>query len=96
MKMKSKMYVIYDSKMEAYMSPWLMPARGAAIRNFMEAAKDSQSQVCKHPGDFTLFEIGEFDDATGIVTMHKAHENLGTALDIVGSEADTPKVKAVN
>lgn len=62
-----KIFSIRDAKAEAYMQPFMMQTRGQAIRSFGDHARDVSSQVSKHPEDYALFEIGEFDDNAGII-----------------------------
>lgn len=76
-----KIYTVYDSKVEAYMSPFCQRSKGEALRAWETAVNDEQTQFCKFPADFTLFEIGEFDDNTGVITPHKTHMSMGLALD---------------
>jgi|JI61114DRNA_FD_contig_21_3583598_length_731_multi_9_in_0_out_0_2 hypothetical protein len=79
--MITKIFTFYDSKVEAYSPPAFMVHRGAAIRSFIELANDGASSVSKYPADFTLFEIGEFDDSTGVITAYEAKVSLGNGLD---------------
>jgi hypothetical protein len=60
-----KIFSVWDAKTEAYMQPFFSPTLGSGIRAFMDASSDPQSIIAKHPGDFSLHHIGEFDDATG-------------------------------
>lgn len=92
--MKSKVFTIYDSKMEAYMNPFLMATKGQALRAFTDNVNDPQSQLNRHPEDFTLFEIGEYDDHTGEYIMAKVKTALGVALEF--KKDDKPsQVRAV-
>lgn len=59
-----KIFTVFDSKAEAYMQPFFVQSKGQAIRSFTEAANDSNHQFNKYPADFTLFELGDYDDAT--------------------------------
>lgn len=79
--MVSKVYTVYDSKVEAYMQPFLMQTKGQAIRAFSDSVNDESTQFFKHPEDFTLFEIGEYDDASGVYKMHDARISLGVAIE---------------
>lgn len=79
--MKSKVYTVYDSKVESYMNPFLMQTKGQAIRAFADSVNDEKTQFYKHPEDFTLFEIGEYDDASGVYSMHESKVSCGTALE---------------
>lgn len=86
--MKLNIYAIYDSKIEAYMQPFFMRTKGEALRAWEELANDSKSNISKHPADFTLFEIGEYDDQTGAVKANEARVNIGNALEWVKGEED--------
>ncbi|AXH77656.1 MAG: nonstructural protein [Microviridae sp.] len=63
--MKMKMFSVFDIKAEAFMVPWFMPAQGQAVRAFSDLVEDRNSMVGKHPGDYKLVYIGEFDDSNG-------------------------------
>lgn len=75
------MFCCYDAKAEYYMTPFLMNTRGEALRAFQDIANDPQSAICKHPEDFSLFEIGEYDSLTGRVENLIAPLSLGKALE---------------
>lgn len=64
-------YSIFDSKVGAFMSPFLARTDGEAIR--MVAASlftpnGAPSMVAQYPEDFVLFALGEWDDSAGIVS----------------------------
>ena len=42
---------------------------------------DEGTEICKHPADFTLFEIGEYDGATGVMIQSKESVALGNGLE---------------
>lgn len=77
-----KMFTVYDSKAEAHLPPFYCTAVGVAIRNFQVAAEDEAHAFCKHAADYTLFQIGEFDDSIGQCRMLPAKIPLGTALEL--------------
>lgn len=79
--MKQLIFCVYDSKVQMYMNPFFFLAKGQAIRAWEETVNDPKTQFCRYPADFTLFEIGEWDEATGTIKMHEAKINMGTALD---------------
>lgn len=63
--MKMKMFSVYDIKAEAFMVPWFMPAQGQAVRAFSDLVEDKNTIVGKHPGDYKLVYLGDFDDNDG-------------------------------
>ena len=82
-----KMFVVYDSKASSYGTPFFMRSSPEAIRSFETIANDKSSSIGMYPADFTLFEIGEYCDLSGNVTLHDARRNLGTALELVRAPA---------
>lgn len=81
--MKHKVYAVYDSKVEAYLVPFLMKSRGESLREFTTAVNSKESKLNAHPADFTLFEIGDWDGNEGSYAMYDSKINLGTALEFI-------------
>lgn len=75
---KLKAYAIFDGKAEAYLRPFIMVNRGTAIRSFVDAVNDSTHEMCKHAEDYFLFELGEFDEESGVLSSNIV--SLGNAL----------------
>lgn len=84
--MKLKVFSVYDHKGEAYGKPVFLATAGLAVRAFQEVANDKTSEVGKFPQDYTLFEIGEFDDSTGVLTPLSPHVTYGLAAALVKPE----------
>lgn len=63
----TKIFSIFDSKAKVFGVPFFMPSVGMAIRAFGDLVNERGSLVNKHPEDFTLFEIGKYDDNLGLV-----------------------------
>ena len=78
--MLHKIFSVYDSKTEAYLPPFYTHSVGQAERSFKDACNDTNHEFHKHAEDFTLFQLGEFDDATGHFSMLKAPFSLGLAV----------------
>lgn len=77
-----KMYTFHDSKAECYGRPWFAPADGAAIRMFQDLLSDQETDFSKHPSDYTLFAIGEFDDSNAECSPY-VPKALGNGLDLL-------------
>lgn len=75
-----KVFSVYDSKAEAYLPPWVAQTTAVALRRFEATAQDSNSDFSRFAGDYTIFEIGEWDEDGGSIVMYEAKHNLGTAL----------------
>lgn len=79
--MNRKIFTVYDSKAETFGPMLHFSARGEALREFTNAANDPQSQIGRHPGDYSMFELGEYDDTTAVFHPHSSKINLGTAIE---------------
>jgi len=60
--MKLNAYSIFDNKALVYQMPFFAPNDGHAVRAFGDIANSSDTLVGRHPGDFSLFHVGEYDD----------------------------------
>lgn len=79
--MKQKIYAVYDSKAEFYGQPFFQRTVGEAVRSWETVCNDGQSAMSKFPADYTLFEIGEYDQETGKITPHHVLKSIATGLD---------------
>lgn len=84
--MKVNIYAIYDSKAKAYLQPWFAPNSATAFRNIEKAMRNPQSPFVDFPADFNLFELGVFDDESGIIETHSAPQNHGNFLQFVPAD----------
>lgn len=93
--MKLKIFSVYDCKIEAYAPPFFMRTAGEALRAWETTVNQDEetSNIAKHPADYTLFEIGEYDEATGHLHSHSANINLGSALEAKSSLKRQPQLK---
>lgn len=82
--MKLKMFVVYDAKTESFGCPFFRDFTANALREWSEVASnasDKQNQIAKFPADFTLFEIGEFNQLSGVLSLYETKFSHGTALE---------------
>lgn len=63
--MKQVVCAVRDSAVNAFIRPFFVPAVGAAMRGFADEVNRADSEMCKHPDDYELYELGSFDDETG-------------------------------
>lgn len=83
--MMSKAYCLYDSKLEAYLTPFFAPNRGVAMRHFADLVANEDHPFGKHPEDYTLFELGDFDDVTAMFNA-SAPASICNGLDLRNRE----------
>lgn len=94
--MTQKIFTVYDSKAEAYLPPFYTQATGLALRSFEAAANKPDHDFCKYPADYTLFELGTFDEQTANFTFLPAMLNLGIALQFQNHLPDNTAAKKAN
>lgn len=75
--MSLKLFTIYDSKAEAYNQPFYQKTTGMALRAIEDEMKNQDSHLSRHSSDFTLYEIGLWDEDKGTVHMFDVKKNLG-------------------
>lgn len=85
--MKFLVFSVLDAKSEAYGMPLFFAAKGQAIRAFDDQVNSQESLISKHPKDFTLCHIGEFDDTTGLLVPLNQPVSLGTGADFKKGES---------
>lgn len=93
------MFAVYDSAVEAFMQPFFMRSKGEALRAWQTTVNDPSTNFNKHPDDYCLFQIGEYDEISGKVTSLDTKLSLGMAIEFIAKDQpDTYKVNknAVN
>lgn len=73
-----KVFSVYDSKADAFMPPVFMHATGQMVRAFSDAVNEEGTAFNKHPGDYRLALIGEFDDSSGRLSSYEKVEWIGS------------------
>ena len=81
--MLMKIFAIYDAGISTWKPPMFCRAKGEILRWWTEMINSGQTDISKHPADFTLFEIGSWDDENNKFTHYKAPLSLGVALEFV-------------
>lgn len=76
-------FAVYDAAAGAYMEPFCAPTAEMAIRGFREACNAKGKPFNTFPEDFTLFQLGEFDQSTGKLLGLTAPHSLGVALTYI-------------
>lgn len=81
--MQFKVFSIYDSKIDAFMQPFFSQSKGSAIRALTDLLVDNSHPIAKHPEDYTLFELSDWDDSTAFFTTHSTPISVGLAIEFV-------------
>lgn len=62
-----KLYTIFDKKMELHQEIIVSQNVSTVTRTIGEAANDPKSILCRHSTDYSLWEIGEYNQETGTI-----------------------------
>lgn len=62
---------VRDIAADVYANPFASQNAQTALRDFGHACRDENSQLCKNPEDFQLFQVAIFDDSIGVITGHE-------------------------
>ena len=77
-------FTVFDSKAAAYLTPFYAQTKGVAIRQFSDAINgDPTHNFARHPEDFTLFELGTYDDNTATFLTHETPQSIGVAVEFL-------------
>lgn len=75
-----KVFAVYDSKAAAYQQPFFAPNPAVACRMVERAVNDANTDFHRYAADYTLFEIGAYDDASGSLVAAEKQVNLGVLI----------------
>lgn len=80
-------YAVKDSATDSFGMPFFLHSRGEAMRHFTDAvrADPQRSEIAKHPDDYTLHEIGLYDEKDGSLAPSKPEQVMR------GKDAVIPK-----
>lgn len=71
---------VYDRAAAAFGRPFFAASVGAAIRSFQDEVNRpaEDNPMNKHASDFDLFELGVFDDSSGLFRCLDVPRNVAT------------------
>lgn len=81
--MRLRAYSIFDNKALQYHPPFFASTNGAAVRSLSDLANDINTQIGRHPGDYILYCVGEYDDQTGAMLPCAPLEHVVDAVALV-------------
>lgn len=71
--MMIKVFCLYDTKTGIFGTPFFMQHVGQAVRACQDLGADLSTTIGRHPADYMLCELGEFDDNSGSFTNQLLH-----------------------
>lgn len=74
-------FSVYDEKADAFLPPFILPNAKMAKRVFADCINSDSHQFGLNPSDYTLFELGQFDDANGQYLLQRTKQSLGNGVE---------------
>lgn len=87
-----KVFSVRDVKAEAFLQPFFSPSVGSAMRAFSDAVNDKACPFNKHPEDYQLYELGEYDDRSGLLTALPVVKMFSGGYDVLDVRPDPVKL----
>lgn len=78
-----KMFSIRDLKAEAFNEPFFNLTPAMAMRRIQMSLQSPESQMKIFAPDFAIYQIGEFDQVTGLVTGIPDPHHLIEIVDLI-------------
>lgn len=86
--MRYVVVTMFDSAAQVYSQPQYVASLGGFQRSFADEVNTPRdgNQLHRHPGDFHLYELGFFDDNSGVHELHDKPRLVSRAVDLVKSD----------
>lgn len=88
--MQIRAYTVFDNKALIYNTPFFAATDGAALRSFEELANDLNTTVGRHPGDYSLWWCGTYDDQSGVFAAQVPLVRVADAVALVKLQPGLP------
>lgn len=82
--MKHGIFAVLDAAAGCYSKPFFMPNSAVAARSFSDEVNrsDPNNNLHAHPGDFSLVDLGTFDDVEGTFQLHEQKQTIAQAASL--------------
>ena len=81
-------YSVYDNATNAYLQPMYALSKGQILRGITNAVNDPGHDFHKYARDYTLFELGSFDDSNAVFSLYPSPKSLGVLVEFQNVERD--------
>lgn len=94
-------FSVKDHKAAAFGRPFMTTHAGVAIRSFADQVNDAADKTNiynSHPDDFTLYELGKWDDETASYDLYPQPKHLvdGSAVRNTHGDFEAPRPQLIN
>lgn len=81
-------YSVFDAATNAYLQPMYALSKGQILRGITEAVNDPKHDFHKYARDYTLFELGTFDDSCAMFELLPSPKSLGVLVEFLNVNYD--------
>lgn len=86
--MKKLMVAVSDRAVGEFMNPFVVPSRGLAVRSFTDEVNREGSEMQKHPEDYELHVLCEWDaESGGFIGLEGGPELLVRGKDVIRGQS---------
>ncbi len=78
-----QVFSVFDSKTQAFLSPFQLQTLPEALRAIGDCCNNPEHAFGKHPEDYTLFQLGSWNDATGLYELHATPMSRALGVELV-------------
>lgn len=82
---------VRDIKAEAFAPPFVVSARGMALRMFSDWCSDPKTMIGRHPEDFQLYQLGYFNESTGFIEVFTNMVLIGMGAEVAAASLEDRK-----
>lgn len=83
-------YSIFDQKALQYHPPFFTSTDGAAVRSLLDLVSDVQTTIGRHPSDYVLYYVGDYDDQKGAMLPVSPLVHVVDAISLVAPKSPLP------
>ncbi|QXP08163.1 MAG: nonstructural protein [Arizlama microvirus] len=94
--MVTKIFAVRDIKAAIYHQPFYMQNEVLATRSLQQAVNNKDTQLFQYAEDFSLHELGTWDDNSGTFSIYPQHKHIINCIQLKPTQAPTaPEVAAI-
>jgi len=77
-------FTVRDDKAAAYLNPFYVQNEALAIRAMRDCLGSSDHSFAKYPEDYSLYQLGTYDDAQGKFELFDKPTHVANLVDLKG------------
>jgi hypothetical protein len=84
--MITKIYAVHDIKADAFGTPIFQANDEICIRSLSAVVCDTETTIGKNPEDFNLYNLGAYNNETGLISTLERPELICSAVSLIQKE----------